>query len=216
MPKTRVRNQSAEKPSEPPKNGTGGRKQGYARVSMGSQDNALQLDALREMGCHPGNDNLHQDVISSRKEKRPGLEAVLAALQPGDTLVVWRLDRLGRSLSELVATMARLRDQGVRLHSLREGIFDMSTPAGKLVFHTFAMLAEFERDLIQERTIAGLAAARVRGRKGGRRRVDPNDPRVKAVRALHAQGIDIADIVANQHVSRRTVYRYLELANGHE
>src|SRR5690348_6581068 len=139
---------------------------GYARVSTGEQTLDLQLDALAAAGC----DRVFQDTASGAKAERPGLARALDFLRPGDTLVVWRLDRLGRSLQHLIQTLTALDQRGVGFKSLTESI-DTTTPGGKLVFHIFGALAEFERDLIRERTQAGLAAARARGRTGGHPRV---------------------------------------------
>lgn len=136
---------------------------GYARVSTTDQHLDLQTDALHAAGC----ERLYTDTVSGAKVDRPGLTAALDACRPGDTLVVWKLDRLGRSLPHLVETVRDLIARGVGFQSLQESI-DTTTSGGKLVFHIFASLAEFERDLIRERTNAGLSAARARGRKGGR------------------------------------------------
>src|SRR5436305_65296 len=139
---------------------------GYARVSTEDQTVDLQLDALTQAGC----ERICKDVISGAKDARPGLAQALDFLRPSDVLVVWRLDRLGRTLRYLIELMNRLNERGVGFQSLTEQI-DTTTPGGKLVFHIFGALAEFERDLILERTKAGLAAARARGRLGGRKRI---------------------------------------------
>jgi DNA invertase Pin-like site-specific DNA recombinase len=136
---------------------------GYARVSTTDQQPQLQVDALQRAGCY----RVFTETASGARADRPVLEQVLDQLRPGDTLVVWKLDRLGRSLRHLVDTISGLADRGIGFRSLQEAI-DTTTPGGKLVFHVFAALAEFERDLIRERTTAGLAAARARGRHGGR------------------------------------------------
>src|SRR5437764_1930616 len=136
---------------------------GYARISTGEQTLALQEDALKAAGC----ERLLTDTASGAKTERPGLAKALEQLRSGDSLVVWRLDRLGRSLRHLIDTLLELDSRGVGFKSLTESI-DTTTPGGKLIFHVFGALAEFERDLIRERTNAGLAAARARGRKGGR------------------------------------------------
>jgi len=138
---------------------------GYARVSTAEQTLALQEDALRAAGC----EKLFTDTMSGAQAERPGLAAALAYLRPGDALAVWRLDRLGRSLPALIATLHGLEGRGIGFRSLTEQL-DTTTSGGKLIFHVFGALAEFERDLIRERTQAGLAAARVRGRQGGGRR----------------------------------------------
>ncbi|WP_344144354.1 recombinase family protein, partial [Polymorphospora rubra] len=136
---------------------------GYARVSTTDQRHALQTDALTTAGCT----RTFTDTASGKLDERPGLAQVLDYLRAGDTLVVWRLDRLGRSVQHLTTTVAGLAERGIEFRSLTEGI-DTSTAAGKLIFHIFASLAEFERSLIVERTRAGLDAAAARGRKGGR------------------------------------------------
>ncbi len=146
---------------------------GYARVSTLEQTLALQQDALTQAGC----ERTFTDTASGSQDVRPGLTEALDFARPGDTLVVWRLDRLGRSLRHLIDTVALLQERGIGFKSLQEQI-DTTTSGGKLVFHVFGALAEFERDLIRERTQAGLLAARARGRLGGR------------PRALDAQGAD--------------------------
>ena len=142
---------------------------GYARVSTGDQHPDLQVDALEAAGCY----RVFVDTASGALAARPALDQLLDQLRPGDTLVVWKLDRLGRSLRHLVDTIAGLADRGVGFRSLQEQV-DTTTSGGKLVFHIFAALAEFERDLVRERTSAGLAAARARGRTGGRPAVMPS------------------------------------------
>src|ERR671938_488780 len=136
---------------------------GYARVSTQDQTLDLQLDALKKVGC----EKLYTDTASGAKADREGLEEAINYAREGDVLVVWRLDRLGRSLGHLIETITELHRRGVGFRSLTEQI-DTTTPSGKLIFHVFGALAEFERDLIRERTQAGLTAARVRGRTGGR------------------------------------------------
>jgi DNA invertase Pin-like site-specific DNA recombinase len=136
---------------------------GYARVSTPDQQPALRVDALQAAGCY----RVFTETASGARAGRPVLAQVLDQLRPGDTLVVWKLDRLGRSLRHLVDTITDLADRGIGFRSLQEAM-GTTTPGGRLVFHVFASLAEFERDLIRERTTAGLAAARARGRNGGR------------------------------------------------
>src|ERR671922_1848540 len=136
---------------------------GYARVSTHDQTLNLQQDALQKAGCN----KIFTDTASGAKTERKGLEQALAYIRKGDTLVVWRLDRLGRSLPHLITTMTDLEERGIGFKSLTENI-DTTTSGGKLIFHIFGALAEFERNLIKERTQAGLAAARTRGRNGGR------------------------------------------------
>src|ERR687883_586052 len=136
---------------------------GYARVSTDEQNLDLQLSALKTAGC----EQIYTDKVSGTKAVRPGLENTFSHLRSGDTLVVWRLDRLGRSLRHLIDTVTTLQDKGIGFKSLTESI-DTTTSGGKLVFHIFGALAEFEREIIRERTQAGLQAARARGRNGGR------------------------------------------------
>lgn len=178
---------------------------GYARISTGEQTLDLQLDALAGDGC----ERVFEETASGAKAERPILKEALAYARPGDTLVVWRLDRLGRSLPHLIATVTDLRERGIGFRSLTEQI-DTTTPGGKLIFHVFGALAEFERDLIQERTHAGLAAARARGRVGGRpRKLTQNQ--VAMARALYDGGqTDIATICQTLGISRATLYRALK------
>jgi DNA invertase Pin-like site-specific DNA recombinase len=178
---------------------------GYARVSTQDQTLDLQRDAFDKAGC----ERLFTDTISGSRAERPGLDQALHFLGPGDTLVVWRLDRLGRSLQHLLETVGRLQERGIGFRSITESI-DTTSSGGKLIFHVFGALAEFERDLIRERTQAGLAAARARGRKGGRpRALDAR--KAEMARALHAdKSNSIADICKTLGVSRSTLYRYLE------
>src|SRR6266699_5752179 len=143
---------------------------GYARVSTQDQNLHLQKDALTKTGC----EKIYTDTISGSTQERKGLDEALNFLRSGDTLVVWNLDRLGRTMKHLIDTLTRLKDKGIGFKSLTENI-DTTTPGGKLIFHVFGSLAEFERDLIRERTQAGLLAARARGRNGGR-------PKAKAFR----------------------------------
>jgi len=179
---------------------------GYARVSTLDQDDALQHDALTAAGC----DRIFVDRASGKLEHRPGLDEMLGQLRPGDTVVVWRLDRLGRSLRHLIDVVGDLDRRGVALRSLRESL-DTSTPGGRLVFHVFGALAEFERDLIRERTSAGLEAARARGRHGGRPTVWTPE-KLRTARAMHESGEqDVATIARILGVSRASVYRGLSL-----
>ncbi len=183
---------------------------GYARVSTHEQILDLQLDALAKAGCDA--DKTYTDVISSRKAERPKLVQALDQLRSGDTLVVWRLDRLGRSLQELITLVNTIHARGAGFTSLTEHM-DTNTPGGKLVFHFFAALAEFERDIIQERTRAGLAAARARGRKGGRPKLD-TDPamrkKIEMAKALHNDPNHTIDDICNTlHISRATLYRWV-------
>jgi DNA invertase Pin-like site-specific DNA recombinase len=174
---------------------------GYARVSTSDQDEALQLDALAKAGCA----RVFTDRASGAVDDRPGLVELLDHARAGDVVVVWRLDRLGRSLRHLIDTVRLLEDRGVGFRSLTEAI-DTSSSGGKLVFHVFAALAEFERDLIRERTRAGLAAARARGRVGGRPSVWTPEKREQAQQML-ADGKPVATVAKVLSVSRASVYR---------
>jgi DNA invertase Pin-like site-specific DNA recombinase len=177
---------------------------GYARVSLPEQHVALQTDALQRAGC----ERLYTDTVSGGQAERPGLHTALEVLRDGDTFVVWKLDRLGRSLSHLVETVHALHQQGIHFKSLQENI-DTTSGAGKLVFHLFAALAEFERDLIRERTRAGLAAARERGKLGGRpKALRPHQ--AARVRALYnARELSVPEICGLFGIGKTTVYRYL-------
>lgn len=177
---------------------------GYARVSTTDQDPALQLDALAVAGCA----RVWVDHASGSLTSRPELDQMLAAVLPGDTLVVWKLDRLGRSLQHLLATVTDLADRGVGFRSLTEGI-DTTTAAGRMVFSIFGALAEFERALIRERTMAGLEAARARGSSPGRPTVMTPD-RVAAARTMAQAKVPIARIASTLGVGRASVYRALE------
>jgi DNA invertase Pin-like site-specific DNA recombinase len=177
---------------------------GYARVSTTDQDASLQLDALHAAGCY----RVWVDTMSGSLEHRPELTNLLDQLRPGDTLVVWRLDRLGRSIRHLIDQLQALGERGVGFRSLQETI-DTTSPGGRLVFHVFAALAEFERDLIRERTHAGLAAARSRGRLGGRP-AKLTDDQARTARKLYGQrDMTVQQIGEVLGVSRTTVYRAL-------
>lgn len=180
---------------------------GYARVSTTDQDASLQIDALSAAGCY----RVFVDTISGASAQRPELEKLLDQLRPGDTLVVWRLDRLGRSIRHLIDQLQVLAERGVGFRSLQETI-DTTSSGGRLVFHVFAALAEFERDLIRERTNAGLAAARARGRKGGRPPVLSADQVRAARRMYEQQDLTVTQIGEILGVSRTTIYRALARA----
>ncbi len=180
---------------------------GYARVSTIEQTLDLQQDALRQAGC----EQLFTDHISGAKSERPGLTQALEFVRSGDILVVWKLDRLGRSLKQLIEIVTELQKRNVGFRSLTENI-DTTSPGGKLIFHIFGSLAEFERDLIRERTLAGLAAARARGRKGGRPRAASLNDAHKLARAqalYNDKHYSIKDICEMLHISRTTLYRYI-------
>lgn len=182
---------------------------GYARVSTNGQELQLQLDALKNAGV--AKSDVYTDKASGSKTSRPGLDRCLQALQSGDVLLVYRLDRLGRSLRNLIDLIEHLRERGVGFRSLCEAI-DTTTANGKLIFHIFTALAEFERDLIRERTKAGLTAARARGRKGGRPPIPVDDPRVQTAWTLHAdKNMPVAAICHTLKISRPTLYRWLAM-----
>lgn len=183
---------------------------GYARVSTNGQELQLQLDALLKAEC--AKKGIFTDKVSGSKSARPGLDECLAHLKPGDTLVVWRLDRLGRSVRHLIDVVEDLRERGVGFKSLCDGAIDTTTASGELVFHIFTALAQFERELIQERTRAGLEVARARGRTGGRNPIVTDDPRVQTAKKMHAdKTMPIADICTTLRISRPTLYRYVAL-----
>lgn len=177
---------------------------GYARVSTGEQNLDLQLDALKKAGC----EQVFSDELSGTKSERPGLIAAFKFVRTGDTLVVWRLDRLGRSLKDLLARVEELRQREIGFKSLHENI-DTTSPAGKLQFHIFSALAEFERDLIRERTMAGLLAARARGRKGGRKQQMTVDKIKMAASLMKDKNNTVKEICKILAVSRATLYRYV-------
>lgn len=179
---------------------------GYARVSTAEQQLEPQLDALIAAGVEPG--RIYTDKISGAKSARPGLEMLRKALRSGDVLVIVRLDRLGRSLGDLIAISAELDAIGVHLRSLAESI-DTTTPGGRLIFHLFGAVAEFERAIIRERTAAGLKSARERGRRGGRKK-KLTGVALKAARLLWADpALTVAEVVEQTKVSRKTLYRTL-------
>lgn len=177
---------------------------GYARVSTHEQNLSLQLDGLKKAGCQ----RVFDDKISGAKSARPGLKAALEYVRKGDALLVWRLDRLGRSLRDLIEIIASLERRGIGFRSLQESI-DTTTSGGRLIFHVFGALAEFERNLIRERTRAGLEAARARGRKGGRpRKLDRK--KMELARRLHSERkYTIKETCQILGISKPTLYAYL-------
>ena len=184
---------------------------GYARISKadGSQSLDLQRDALIAAGVEPG--AMYEDQVSGKRERRPGLDGCLKALRDGDVLVVWKLDRLGRDLKHLVNTVQDLSDRGVGLRVLagQGAQIDTTTPTGKLVFGIFASLAEFERDLIRERTVAGLTAARARGRKGGRKFALTKAQVRLAQAAMAKRDTSVAELCKELGIKPVTLYRYV-------
>ena len=179
---------------------------GYARVSTQDQHLRLQQDALKTAGCI----KIFTDTVSGAKQERKGLEEALNFLREGDILVVWRLDRLGRSLKDLIERLTDLHSRNIGFKSLTESI-DTTTSGGKLIFHIFGALAEFERDIIRERTNAGLTAARARGKKGGR----PKSPlseekRLQLAKQMYEnQTIPVGEICRSLHIPRSTFYKYV-------
>ncbi len=192
------------------KNKETGRQIGYARVSSGGQELHSQIDALKKAGVPEK--FIFIDKASGAKSEHPGLDSCMQELQAGDTLIIWRLDRLGRSLKHLIETIDRLMERGVGFRSINDGGINTTTASGEMVFNIFATLAQFERRLIQERTQAGLKAARARGRKGGRPKISPNDPKVKMAKKLSKNyNISIGEICNTLKISRATYYRFLKI-----
>ena len=178
---------------------------GYARVSTVEQNLSLQTDALEKVGCQ----KIFRDVASGAQDERRGLLDALSHAREGDTIVVWKLDRLGRSLKHLVETVTNLQAQSIGFQSLQESI-DTTTPGGKLIFHVFAALAEFERDLIRERTNAGLSSARARGRLGGRPKAMTERQVSLAKTMLADPKTQVQEVCTALNVSKSTLYRYLK------
>lgn len=178
---------------------------GYARVSTEEQSLDLQRDALRACDCT----RIYEDKASGTKTARPGLTRALEQLREGDTLVVWRLDRLGRSLKDLIVRAEELNERGVGLKSLQEAI-DTTSSGGQLIFHMFGALAEFERNLIRERTRAGLSAARARGRMGGRKKMLDTKQRRHAVDLYRSKKHTVKEICALMGIARATLYAYVD------
>lgn len=180
---------------------------GYARVSTQEQNLSLQLDALQTAGCT----TIHHEKVTSAKKERPELQKLMGQPRAGDVVVVWKLDRLGRSLQDLVSLVNEMQGKGAEFQSLDDHI-DTTTPQGKFTFHLFAALAEFERDIIRERTKAGLVAARARGRKGGRPKGLSKEARHTAMIAerLYQDGeLTVKQICRQLSISRGTFYNYL-------
>jgi DNA invertase Pin-like site-specific DNA recombinase len=184
---------------------------GYARVSTHDQNLALQIDALEKAGC----ERVFQDRVSGVKKARPGLEEALNFMRPGDSLVVWRLDRLGRSLQHLISTVTTLEKQDIGFRSLQESI-DTTTSGGRLIFHIFGALAEFERNLIRERTQAGLLAARARGRKGGRPKALDKKKTQLLYKLYDEKQHPISELCDMLGISNTALYGYLKRRNSGE
>jgi DNA invertase Pin-like site-specific DNA recombinase len=182
---------------------------GYARVSTSDQNLHMQEDALKSDGC----EQIFHDIASGAKTERPGLEEALGYAREGDLIVVWKLDRLGRSIQHLIQTIKNLSDKGIGFKSLQENI-DTTTSGGKLIFHIFSALAEFERDLIQERTRAGLKAARARGRLGGRPPLLKPGEAKRMLGYYDEQKITVEEICKIFNISRPSFYNYLNKRKG--
>jgi DNA invertase Pin-like site-specific DNA recombinase len=176
---------------------------GYARVSTQDQNLELQIDALTKAGCK----KIFEDKISGSRSQRPGWAKAQEGLREGDTLVVWKLDRFGRSVKHLVDMVEELRQQGIQFKSLTEAI-DTGTPSGRFFFHVMASLAQMERELTVERTRAGLEIARQLGRKGGRKR-QMTDSKIKSAKKLLSSGVPPRDVASNLGVSVPTLYRWI-------
>lgn len=181
---------------------------GYARVSTTEQNLSMQTDALAKAGCA----RIFEDTASGAKADRPGLKAALDFVREGDVLTVWKLDRLGRSLPHLIETVSKLEARGVGFRSLTESI-DTTTPGGRLIFHVFGALGQFERDLIRERTRAGLDAAAARGRQGGRKLVVTDD-KLRRAQTLVAQGLNVREAAARVKVGKTALYEALAAARA--
>src|SRR4029453_4946683 len=185
---------------------------GYARVSTNEQNLDLQRDALLKAGV--SQKDIYTDKVTGVKADRPGLTLAISHLRAGDTLVVWRLDRLGRSLKHLIETVTTLKEQGISFKSLTEHI-DTSTATGTLVFQIFGALAEFERNLIKERTVAGLNAARARGRTGGRPKQNPDTGKVALAKKFYNENsLSIAEILRTLNISKSTLYRWVHVGTA--
>ena len=180
---------------------------GYARVSTQIQNLELQTEALAKAGCK----KVFEDKLSGSRAERPGLNQAQEALREGDTLVVWKLDRLGRSVKNLVNLVGELHQQGIQFKSLSDAI-DTGTPSGRFFFHVMASLAEMEKELTIERTRAGLKVARQLGRKGGRKR-QMTESKIKSAKKLLASGVPPCDVAGNLGVSVPTLYRWIPAAS---
>jgi len=180
---------------------------GYARVSTNDQNLDLQEEALKKAGC----EKIIVDRVTGTSLKRPGLEKLKEILRQNDTLVVWKLDRLGRSLQHLIQYIKNLEEQKIGFKSLQESI-DSNSSTGKLIFHVFGALAEFERDLIYERTVAGLIAAKKRGKIGGRPKALDQEQQQTAIKMYQSQKHTVREICSVMGISKPALYRYLKQA----
>jgi DNA invertase Pin-like site-specific DNA recombinase len=185
------------------------RKIGYARISTNEQDLSLQINELKAVGCTL----IFTDQSCGIKAERKGLDECLQALQQGDALIVWRLDRLGRSMSHLTTVITKLKERGIAFKSLHDGVIDTTTASGELVFNIFSALAQFERELIRERTRAGLVAAKIKGNNGGRKPLSSQDQKVRmAKKMFEDKKLKIEQICITLGISRATFYRYIALS----
>ena len=175
---------------------------GYARVSTDDQNMDLQIDALKKIGCS----RIFSDKITGKKKSRPGLDDALSHLRANDTLAIWKLDRLGRTVKGLIDLVGKMEEEGIHFRSITDGI-DTTTPVGRFFFHVMASLAQMERELLIERTKAGLAAAKKRGRVGGRKRIMTSS-KLEAAKKLLAEGMPPKEIAQNLGVSVPTLYRW--------
>ncbi len=183
---------------------------GYARVSTTDQNLALQKEALEKAGC----ERIYEDTISGTRVERPGLAKALEMLRSGDTLVVWKLDRLGRSVKNLITLVGEINSNGIHFKSLTDSI-DTGTPSGRFFFHVMASLAEMERELIIERTRAGLEVARALGRKGGRKRT-MTDSKIDSAKKLLSSGVPPRDVAKDLGVSLATLYRWIPASDQND
>lgn len=182
---------------------------GYARVSTGDQNLDSQLDALKAAGV-PAR-NIYREKLSGKNTDRPQFQKMVDELESGDVLIVAKMDRLGRSLIDLVKIVHELDERGIQFKALDKADMDTTTAGGRMVFNIFAALAEYERELIVERTRVGLDAAKARGRVGGRPKVTADNPKVQRAKDLQAKGVEIEEIAELLKVSRATAYRYLSM-----
>jgi DNA invertase Pin-like site-specific DNA recombinase len=181
---------------------------GYARISTTDQNLDLQIDALKKAGC----EKIIKDEISGSLSERPGLEELKKIIRKGDEIIVWRLDRLGRGLKHLIALINEFQESGVSFHSLTESI-NTGNSTGKLIFHIFGALAEFERNLILERTRVGIEAARARGRQGGRPKKLDKDKRKLAIDLYESKKHSLKQICNTLGISKPTLYKYIKAGN---
>jgi len=179
---------------------------GYARVSTKEQNLDLQIDALEKSGC----EKIYQEKVSGRKLDRPELEKLLTKIRKGDTLVVYSIDRLGRTVKQLIQLINEFKDNGINFRSITEGAFDTTTPMGEAVFQIMAILKGLEISILRERTMKGLDAARARGRKGGRKLGSYNKEAAAYAVSLYQKQKPISEILKTVHISRATLYEYLK------